>query len=277
MPHGHCLLWRPDLLFLHLTGDSLIAVAYTLIPFALVALVRKREDLIFNWVFVLFAAFILLCGLTHAVGIVNIWHGYYYLAGLLKLITGVVSIATAVVVWRLLPEALAMPSLQSMERRNSELDATREKLEESNRLLEARVAERTKELQQLVATDVLTGVNSRREIMRLLGKELSRSDRYDRPMSIMLVDIDHFKVINDRHGHQTGDWALSRIGAALLAVCRDSDSVGRYGGEEFLILCPETDAPAAAGLAERVRLSIAELHVDSQLAMTCSIGVVAAD
>src|SRR5690606_7224548 len=92
MPHGHCLLWRWDLLFLHVSGDILTTISYALIPIALIHLVHKRDDLKFDRIFLLFAGFIAFCGITHLMGLINIWHGYYYLEGLAKLATGLISI-----------------------------------------------------------------------------------------------------------------------------------------------------------------------------------------
>lgn len=109
MPHGHCFLWRGDLLFLHVAGDLTTALAYILIPFVLVRLVIIRDDLRFNSIFLLFAGFILFCGLTHIIDVVNVWHGYYYIEGGAKVATGLISITTAIVLWRLVPVLVAMP------------------------------------------------------------------------------------------------------------------------------------------------------------------------
>jgi len=124
MPHGHCLLWRGDLLFMNVIGDSLTALAYAIIPMALIALVWQRRDLAFDRVFVMFASFIFFCGTTHVMALVNIWHGYYYIEGLTKLVTGLVSISTAVMVWPLVPRVVALPGRGDLLAKNAELERT---------------------------------------------------------------------------------------------------------------------------------------------------------
>jgi PAS domain S-box-containing protein len=110
MPHGYCYLWNPGLVWLNVISDSLIAVSYFSIPFTLLWFVRKRRDLPFGFVFVLFGTFIVACGSTHVMEVWNLWHSEYWLAGFLKAVTAIASIATAIVIARLLPQALDMPS-----------------------------------------------------------------------------------------------------------------------------------------------------------------------
>lgn len=110
MPHGMCYLWRPDVLWLHVTSDVLIAVAYASISVTLLYFVRKRTDLEFHWIFVCFAVFIIACGMTHAMEIWVIWQPYYWLSGWIKAATAVASGTTAILTIRLLPDALALPS-----------------------------------------------------------------------------------------------------------------------------------------------------------------------
>lgn len=140
MPHGHCLLWRADLLTLHVGGDLLTLIAYFTIPPALLVIRQKRTDLAFDKMFVLFAAFIFLCGISHLMGLINVWQGYYFIEGLTKMSTGLVSAFTAVMVWRLLPQVLAMPSMASLimnsevlSRSQEEVAAAEAELQELNR------------------------------------------------------------------------------------------------------------------------------------------------
>ncbi|MDX1545420.1 MAG: PAS domain S-box protein [Rhodothermales bacterium] len=121
MPHGHCYQWLPELVWLHVVSDAAIVVAYFVIPAGLIYFVKKREDLHFSGVFWLFGAFILLCGLTHAFGIWSVWHGTYRLTGLMKAATGLVSLATAGVLFYVIPQALRLPSFKTMERYTAEL------------------------------------------------------------------------------------------------------------------------------------------------------------
>src|ERR1700722_18715691 len=100
IPHGVCLLWQPGLLWLHVLSDTVIALSYYTIPFALIWFVMKRHDLAFRGIFVLTGAFILACGTTHVMGIVTLWYPDYWLDGTIKLFTALVSIATAFAMWR---------------------------------------------------------------------------------------------------------------------------------------------------------------------------------
>jgi len=102
-------------------------------------------------------------------------------------------------------------------------------------------------------TDSLTSIYNRRYLEQRLSEEVDRAARYQAPLSVMMLDIDHFKSINDTWGHQAGDKILSEIGELIKSSGRVSDIVARYGGEEFLILAPSTDAEAAYNLAERIR------------------------
>lgn len=136
MPHGHCFLWLPELLVMHVGSDIVIALAYFSIPASLVYLVWKRQDLVFNWVFLMFAAFILLCGLTHVMGAVTVWYPVYYIDGSIKVVTATVSMITALGIWKLMPEALSLPShgtmkaaLEREKNAQSEARETRDKLQ----------------------------------------------------------------------------------------------------------------------------------------------------
>ncbi len=279
MPHGHCFLWRRDLLLMHVGGDVATAAAYFAIPAALVKLVRARVDLAFNGVFVMFALFIFLCGVTHALGSLNVWHGYYHLEGIAKVATAIVSLATAIIIWRLLPTALAIPGHQALYAKNQELRAVQVELQTANLELEQRVSERTRELELLASQDPLTGLCNRRELTRRLGMELSRAQRYSHPMSVLMLDIDDFKALNDRHGHQAGDVVLREVAALLASEGRITDITGRYGGEEFVIIMPETSEEEAANFARRLLEQIrgqAITVAGEPLSVTCSIGVASA-
>ncbi|MBS0374641.1 MAG: PAS domain S-box protein [Proteobacteria bacterium] len=122
MPHGMCYLWRWDVLSLHVLSDALISLAYFSIPFTLVYFVRKRRDLEFDWMFLCFAIFIIACGLTHVLEIWTIWHPDYWLSGSVKAVTALASVPTAVLLVRLLPQALQLPSPSSLARVNERLE-----------------------------------------------------------------------------------------------------------------------------------------------------------
>lgn len=153
MPHGACYRWQPDVLWLHVLSDSLITLSYFLIPLGLVYFVKKRKDLEFDRIFWLFGAFILLCGLTHLFEIWSVWNATYRLTGLVKAGTGIVSFATAIVLFNLIPKALQIPSAEDLRATNERLRAEvaeRERAEAAlqalNDELEGRVASRTAEL-----------------------------------------------------------------------------------------------------------------------------------
>jgi diguanylate cyclase (GGDEF)-like protein len=140
-----------------------------------------------------------------------------------------------------------------------------------------RNADLVERLRKQASFDPLTGCRNRREFEEHLNSEFARARRYDRPLSLILLDIDHFKRINDDLGHEVGDHALRRIGGALCQAGRATDVVCRYGGEEFAIICPETPRDEAIRFAERLRVLIEELQPDDAMprAITASLGVAA--
>ncbi len=129
IPHGHCYLWKPELVGLHVVSDALIALAYYSIPLTLVYFVRKRSDLPFNWIFLLFGAFIIACGTTHILEIWTLWHPNYWFSGYLKAITAAISVCTAVLLIPLIPKALALPSPAQLEKEIKERTTAETKLQ----------------------------------------------------------------------------------------------------------------------------------------------------
>ena len=132
------------------------------------------------------------------------------------------------------------------------------------------------ELQRLATTDTLTGVNNRRQFLRLAETEGRRAARYQQPLSVLMVDIDHFKKVNDTHGHEAGDRALVAVAKAMRNALRPEAILGRLGGEEFAVLLPQADRQAAMIAAERLRQGVERLSVDidhTVLQITVSIGV----
>lgn len=131
-------------------------------------------------------------------------------------------------------------------------------------------------LRSMAMSDALTGVPNRRQILGIAGMEISRARRYGRPMSLLLLDIDHFKTINDVHGHAVGDEALVHLASVGSGALRESDTLGRTGGEEFVVVLPETPAEGALVVADRLRQIIATTPAPTAsgpLTMTLSIGV----
>ena len=136
MPHGFCFLWRPDVLWLHVMSDAVIALAYFCIPGVLIYFIRRRTDMPFPAVFWLFGAFILLCGTTHILSIWVLWHPDYYFEGAIKAMTAVASIGTFFALIPLVPQALALPSPAQLNEANAKLQAANAELERLNKLTE---------------------------------------------------------------------------------------------------------------------------------------------
>lgn len=140
-----------------------------------------------------------------------------------------------------------------------------------------------RELQQLASTDALTHVYNRRHFFNNSNAEFARAKRYSRELSIIMLDLDEFKSVNDRYGHAAGDMALVALAECCRNVVRESDIVGRLGGEEFAICCPEADLDGAIVIAERIRIACEQTLLsfhEAKFCVTVSLGVtrmVAAD
>lgn len=162
------------------------------------------------------------------------------------------------------------------EQVRDELAARADHLKQKRDMLQAVVAERTAELTRLATTDSLTGIANRRHFIERGNQELERATRYKLPMALLLLDIDHFKQVNDSFGHPAGDKLLQVVAQACQSSARHVDLAGRLGGEEFALLMPETGAIAAHLAAERLRRAIANI-VPAQsgvlLPVTASFGV----
>jgi len=128
---------------------------------------------------------------------------------------------------------------------------------------------------QNATTDALTGMLNRHALYPILNQELGRSARYARPFSVILLDVDEFKVINDDFGHLEGDKMLRELSKLVSSMLRKTDYTGRWGGEEFLLLLPETETVEAQVLAERIREKIEETHFLEKYYITASFGVAA--
>jgi two-component system, NtrC family, sensor kinase len=155
IPHGHCYLWQTKLVWLHVASDSIIAIAYFSIPITLLYFISKREDLPFDWIFAMFGAFIVACGITHLFEIWTLWHPTYWLSGTMKAITAIISFATAILLVELVPQALALPSPAQLAFANQLLEAeiverqlAEAALKKAKEELEIRVEERTAELKK---------------------------------------------------------------------------------------------------------------------------------
>jgi two-component system, LuxR family, sensor kinase FixL len=224
-PHGHCFLWQRPLLWLYVASDSLIAISYYIIPIALVIFVRKRQDLAFNWMFLMFSAFIFACGTTHLLGIWKLWEPVYWLDGSVKAITAGLSVATAATLWPLIPQALALPSPRSLELVNQELQqqiAERElaaqKLRETETLFRSLLESAPDAMVIVDAQGLISLVNSQTE--KLFGYE--RKELLGKP-------VEHLVPARFRNRHQDHRGLFARnphvrpmgTGMELFAVRRD--------------------------------------------------------
>jgi len=176
MPHGHCFLWYPDILWLHVVSDAIIALSYFSIPVALIVFTHKRHDIPFRYVFALFGAFIVLCGTTHLLSIWVLWRPDYGPEGLVKAVTALVSAATAFLVWRILPNALLLPSPTDLQIINANLQQT-------NARVEQEVLKRTEEL-QAVNDQLLENEKS-------LQQALTQAEAASRAKTDFLANMSH--------------------------------------------------------------------------------------
>jgi diguanylate cyclase (GGDEF)-like protein len=156
------------------------------------------------------------------------------------------------------------------------VESENEKLKRSLEIKEIELKAVLAQAHEVMNTDVLTFLPSRRKIIVDLQEEVIRSNRYGTPLSISLIDLDHFKKINDTYGHTTGDEALRTVAARLREQIRNPDTIGRYGGEEFLIVLPSSEIKAAVDQASRLCQRIRALKVEANnhvFSVTISIGV----
>ncbi|HQD83704.1 MAG TPA: GGDEF domain-containing protein [Quisquiliibacterium sp.] len=168
-------------------------------------------------------------------------------------------LALSVVLWR--KHAVTVTLEQEVERQRAALVARQE------------------ELHFLATRDSLTGLYNRAEFINLANGELTRAARHGFETAIVVIDLDHFKVVNDTLGHPAGDRVLRSVGAVLSAELRASDVIGRLGGEEFIVLLPQTPPALARSVAEKLRARLAESTLDPEspaLRITASFGVASA-
>jgi diguanylate cyclase (GGDEF)-like protein len=161
---------------------------------------------------------------------------------------------------------IARNLLKEQERTNRELTHHKTNLEEI-------VSLRTKQLEKIATIDDLTQIYNRRKFFELANYELTRNARYKHPLSIIMIDIDHFKDINDRFGHQTGDITLQYVARTIFDSIRTTDIFGRIGGEEFAMVLPETSKQEAADFAEKIRQLIENEKFPDVGLVTICLGV----
>ena len=231
MPHGHCYLWEPVLLWLHVGSDALIAMAYFTIPITLIYFVRRRQDLQFHWMFLCFAVFILACGASHLMEIWTVWYPSYWLAGAIKAITALASIPTAYLLMKLIPFALALPSPSALAASNAQL---RQEIDDRIRI-ERMLSEKNHELyalnEELKAFSYSVSHDLRAPLRSMDGFSLALLEDYEAQLDANGKDaLKRIRLASQRMGQLIDDLLrLSEVGRAALrreqfdlsALCTD--------------------------------------------------------
>lgn len=197
MPHGMCLLWRPDILWTHVAADAVTALSYFSIPAALIYFARKRRDFPYVWVLHMFGAFIVWCGITHVTSIWTFWVPAYGLQAAAKVVTAGVSLATATMLWPLMPKVLRIPSVHQLQDKNDQLEreiadraSVEHRLQELTLSLERRVADRTRELTE-ANTHLREEVERRRHSEQQLRRAKADAEAANRSKAIFLAGMSH--------------------------------------------------------------------------------------
>jgi signal transduction histidine kinase len=217
-PHGYCYLWNPGLVWLNVISDSLIAAAYFAIPVVLVPFIRKRRDIPFSWMFALFGVFIVACGSTHLMEVWNLWHGNYWLAGVIKAATAAASVPTAVLLARLMPEAVELPSFSQWIKANAALKAEileRKEVELSLRISEANFREQAEEIRKLNSE-----LNQKLAELGTVNRELeSFSYSVSHDLRAPLRHIDGFaRILKEEHASQLSEEGTRYLDRVLQAA-----------------------------------------------------------
>jgi diguanylate cyclase (GGDEF)-like protein len=248
--------WTRFLGYLHIVSDITTALAYAIISTTLAAtLIRKRRDLPRAGLVLglLFSSFVFSCGSVHAVEAAIFTWPAYRLSGALKGVTAVVSIGTAVLLVRFIPRIASVPRITALNDRLRGQIHRRRELEGRARKDASELARLNSRLRRAAQSDPLTNLLNRRGLEQALRTELSRSRRADTRLTVVLVDLDDFKHINDTYGHDVGDAVLETIADRLGSAVRDVDVLGRVGGDEFLLLLHDARVVEAENLCERLR------------------------
>lgn len=272
MPHGMCLLWEPWLLLLWGGSDILILGAYFAIPIALLLVVRRRRDFRHRGIITLFASFIFMCGITHGLSVVTLWLPIYPLQGAVKLATGLVSALTAVVLFRLVPTLVSVPSMKDMEQANNRLRAevlahekTLADLRSVRDRLEQEVAERTAELRDANDKMALTAreaIHRGRNLLSVVASMARQSARGQTDVAEFVETlIGRLRALADA----TSAFMEKRekTSADLKdVIARQLDPVTQtYQDKVHLDVCPLEVSPEAA---QRICLAVHELATNAQ-------------
>lgn len=250
MPHGMCLLWQPWLVMLWAGSDLLIFLSYMAIPFALLTVLRKRDDVPHRGLVLLFASFIVLCGLTHLLGIVTLWYPIYPWVGSVKLATGIISMITAVVLFRLIPTLVNLPSPSVLASVNASLQDEILAHRETLASLESQVVKRTAELKnanEQLAVQTQEANHRSANLLAVVGALASQSAR----------------------GEETKDEFVSTLLGRLQALAKATTSINKVEGKPSVdletIVRGQLD-PMLKTFPDRVEIAGASINVVSEAA-----------
>ncbi len=264
VPRQQCMYHETGLIGLHIASDFLIAMAYFSIPVALLFLVRKRKDITFNWIFLLFALFIILCGTTHVFSVISMWAPVYRLDGIIKMVTALASVGTGIFLWRMMPFVLSLPSLAELKQRKDELETLVEE-----RTSELKAAKEKAESASIAKTDFLANMSHeiRTPMNAIVGLTdlLKRGKLKEEKQTLFLETLDSsarqlMSLINDLldiSKIESNTIQLVKIPFNLNEIILEVASINRVSAEgksvEFHICneCPE--ALAVIGDSTRLR------------------------
>lgn len=227
MPHGHCYLWQEHILWTNVLSDLVIAASYFSIPIAILIFANKRKDVGYHWLFWLFSAFILLCGITHLMGIYTVWNGSYGIHGISKAVTALISLTTALYLFKLIPDAVKLPTIGQFEGVQAQLvNANKESAELKNKLAEHQVAQfmlNTHPAGTLLVDENLTVVFCNPAILKELGIN-APNNLTGQPLS-QFVTIDDPAVNFDSIRHELGSTQSSLQNVLCLVKKADGSSI----------------------------------------------------
>ncbi len=258
MPHGMCYLWRPDVLFLHIISDGLIGLSYYSIPFTLAYFMRKRKDLEFNWIIGCFAVFIIACGSTHLMAIVTIWRPYYWIDGAIKAVTAAASVPTAVLLVKLMPQALRWPSPAMVGRANEELQRTNKRL-----VAEIRERERAQEEARLANIELQAQLAEMRRL-----HEMSTRLAEVQEMPNVLEEILDTTIALQKADFGTVRHYDEKTGSLRIVAHR---GVPREFLEHFQVIGAEDGTSCGRALKARERVTIEDVTRDTGYASHLSV------
>ncbi len=256
-PHGYCLQWQPELIWTHVVSDTLIGVSYFSIPFALAYFMAKRRDVQFGWVVWMFAVFIMACGLTHFFAIWTLWNPDYGVEAIIKALTAIASVVTAIALWPLLPRAIALPSPAQLQRVNDDL---RMRIAERDAAIEALRRETTERLR---AEEMLRQAQKMEALGQMSG---GVAHDFNNMLTVVLANLDRARRLadaGDARLHKTLDAAIAG-GERAAALVDQLLSFARRQPLQPTPLDPEAVVRDVASMLERTLGQTVDIAIDVQ-------------